>query len=574
MGKCPTHQTSLPPPYCAQGAIIQNDFSAIFEIETSGKYSWRMRMRSIYVMALVLFLSAPGLPDTLVVPSAYPTIQSAIEDAENGDLILVAPGTYIENVHFKGKFIELRSDQDLDPETHDIAPEATVIDGNQNGSVVVFEQEENEASRLEGFTITNGTGTGTGAVRYGGGILCRIDPYPTKARDGGLPHAGSSPTIINNIIIGNSAFRGAGIYCIDQSAPRIERNTIRDNEAIGFFSNGGGICCSEAHPLIVGNIITRNKSYLGGGIGLADCHALLQNNIVAHNEAHAGGGISINRTDADLQIVNCTIVENTAANWGGGIYCMDDFSCVLKNSIVRDNITYGLEIEITLSDYFPPSSELSTMFSNVKGGADLVETSTHGLLEWDEGSMIDEDPLFANPANEDFHITRHSPCINRGTNDGAPVVDIDGHTTPFMGTADMGADEFVDTHVLASDMFQVSAAVGGTASLFLNAGSGYGGRQYFLLGSAGGTAPGILIGPGATRLPLNWDSFTEFVIAFANTTLFSDFTGALDAEGYGTAKIETDPLPPDTVGLTLHFAYLLLNPCNPASNPIALEIVP
>ena len=39
--------------------------------------------------------------------------------------MLVAPGTYLENLDFLGKRITVRSDADGDPATHDPAPDTT-----------------------------------------------------------------------------------------------------------------------------------------------------------------------------------------------------------------------------------------------------------------------------------------------------------------------------------------------------------------------------------------------------------------------------------------------------------------
>ena len=40
-------------------------------------------------------------------------------------------------------------------------PESTIIDGNEEGSVVTFISGEDEDTVIDGFTITNGTGTKT-----------------------------------------------------------------------------------------------------------------------------------------------------------------------------------------------------------------------------------------------------------------------------------------------------------------------------------------------------------------------------------------------------------------------------
>jgi len=114
------------------------------------------------------------------VPGDYPTIQSGIDAASNGDTVLVTPGTYIENINYNGKNIVVGSLYLTTQDTSYIS--STMIDGNQSGLVVTFMNREDTSAVLTGFTIQNGS------AGHGGGIRCVNN---------------SSPSLENMTIIGN-----------------------------------------------------------------------------------------------------------------------------------------------------------------------------------------------------------------------------------------------------------------------------------------------------------------------------------------------------------------------------------
>src|SRR5262249_563119 len=141
---------------------------------------------------------------TIKVPSDQPTIQSAIDVADNGDTVRVAPGAYSENINFKGKAITVISES---------GPQATIIDGRNADPVVIFNSGEGRDSVLNGFTLQNGRG---GLNNQGSG------------EGGGILVGASSPTITNNVIRNNQACNGGGIG-IGFGSPLIQLNTITNN---------------------------------------------------------------------------------------------------------------------------------------------------------------------------------------------------------------------------------------------------------------------------------------------------------------------------------------------------------
>jgi len=178
------------------------------------------------------------------VPSDSLTIQSGINGSNNGDTVIVQPGTYIENLNFNGKKITVASKYLQTQDTSYISH--TIINGNHNDAVVVFDSGENNSSVLCGFTITNGYS------ECGGGVVCYY----------------SNPTLKYLSITENTATqKGGGIY-IDNSSPILTNVTVKGN--INIWGNGGGIYCTYSYPLlsnvtIVSNYTTASNSD-GGGI--------------------------------------------------------------------------------------------------------------------------------------------------------------------------------------------------------------------------------------------------------------------------------------------------------------------
>ncbi len=220
----------------------------------------------------LVFAIAVGSADaaTIRVPADAATIQQAIAAAAPGDTVLVAPGTYIENLTFLGKAITVVSES---------GPAVTVIDGNWAGPVVGFAEGEQRTAVLRGFTVQHG------ASSFGGG---------------GVFIQNSSPTIADNWIVSNGACTGAGVYS-SFGSPLIQGNRIVGNflyGCTGGFGLGVYIAGDSAAELIGNTISDNNGPAHGGGVTLfAAGRAVLRSNVIARNVTSGfspctqGGGI-------------------------------------------------------------------------------------------------------------------------------------------------------------------------------------------------------------------------------------------------------------------------------------------
>jgi hypothetical protein len=118
--------------------------------------------RILYTLAVAILFATSTLAKIIRVPADQPTIQAAINAAAKGDTVLVADGTYYENIDFKGKAITVASQFLVDGDTTHV--NKTIINGSKpsdpnKGSVVSFVSGEDTTSVSYGFTNTGGTGT-------------------------------------------------------------------------------------------------------------------------------------------------------------------------------------------------------------------------------------------------------------------------------------------------------------------------------------------------------------------------------------------------------------------------------
>ncbi|MFC1635665.1 right-handed parallel beta-helix repeat-containing protein [Planctomycetota bacterium] len=376
-------------------------------------------------LVLLLIAATQSSAETRSVPADYGTIQLAINASTHGDVVVVAPGTYVENINFLGKNITVTGTDPDDPEI--VA--TTVIDGNGQGSVVTFESGERQEAVLCGFTITGGNGTvdttipEAGYIYWGSGIYCLM----------------SSPTIKNNVISNN------------HGPATIEGNTPT---ALGY---GGGIATVMADPIITNNVIKDNSAYAGGGIMTYLGEATVSNNLIYDNSGYVGGGALLLITG---RLMNNTIVDNDASlpivpgaiGIAGNVYIETnpDFGqCTLANNIICNAKSGGGLLIVGFGGEIIAFNDVWGNALGNYGTQDLQtgEVSFDGPLDrTGQDGNISDDPLFVDPLNHDYHLQTGSPCISAGDPGYVPgpdETDMDGEPRIYAARVDIGAYEHI-----------------------------------------------------------------------------------------------------------------------------------
>jgi hypothetical protein len=236
-------------------------------------------MKKTILLVLVVAVTRFAQARTITVgPGAgydFGTIQAGIDTANDTDTVLVASGEYVITVPitFRGKSITVRSE--AGPEQSTIRM-GTPVDTNR-GSVVIFENNETDASVLDGFTITGGRGSWvSSADDWGGGGIC-FDV--------------SSGTVKNCTIVQNNSRYGGGVCCLYQCSPRLADCTIVENSAAEF--GGGVFVYYGSSPTLDNCMFTGNSANWGGGVYYRDSSVTMTDCVVTGNTAKdaTGGGV-------------------------------------------------------------------------------------------------------------------------------------------------------------------------------------------------------------------------------------------------------------------------------------------
>jgi hypothetical protein len=259
------------------------------------------------------------------------TIGYAISQAQGGDTISIAAGTYAEHLDIEKNLTLLGA-----------GASTTAIDGSNSGTVVSI-GIANTATvvTLSGLTVQHGN-----AASPGGGIV----------------NAGTL-TLASSTVSGNSTTTtsypcgycsGGGIYNTG-TLTLTNNSTISGNRAP--YGGGGGI--DNWGPLTLTNsTVVSNTSTAGGGISNYAATMTLTNSTVAGNSVSNGNGGGIDNTGIDndghaatITLTNSTVAGNSVVGYSGGCGIVSSSGRVmLSNSILAGNTAwYGLDCYASLT---------------------------------------------------------------------------------------------------------------------------------------------------------------------------------------------------------------------------------
>ncbi len=434
----------------------------------------------------------------------FDAIQEGIDAAVNGDMVLVADGTYTgtgnRDMSFLGKAITVRSEN---------GPRNCIVDcegtETQNRWGFEFVLGEGPDAVLDGLTITRSSGfrysppTHGCAVYADGasptitGNVITLGTGTYLGRGGGVWAYWSDMRVIGNTISNNTNEGGAGLWS-GAGNPLIEGNTITGNvssSGVGSPGSGGGISLYFIGAAqVTGNLISGNEGTLGGGLYIYETPGggvnapLVENNIILNNYATgSGGGVYLNGAEP-VSFTNNLIAGNNASSIGDGVYCIrldtENGVTSFRNCTIAGNgysglTLYGYEagdlstlalVDCILADNGSGSTERNlsmggiantiTVFLDhclIKDAQETVHVGSQALIQ--TTPVITDDPLFATGPGGGYYLSQvaagqdaDSPALDAGSDQAASICTAGGSETICLDELTTRRDLVADSGVV------------------------------------------------------------------------------------------------------------------------------
>lgn len=318
--------------------------------------------------------------------SLYPTIQAAVDAAQDCDLVEVAGtcrGVETRASHQQMAYItetlRIQGGYRGDFGVWDGQLYPTTLDAEGQGRVLYI--SGTTTVKLEWLRITNGSISGNGGGIYSIGarpfiMNCQIFNNAATTSGGGAYIQDSViPTLVDNEIYSNTRH---GLYLSDSVTASLSNNRIHGNTLTGLYfssSPGATLTSNEIHnnswggvfivfsdnTILAGNQVYGNETQTGGGLHVSNSDRVtLTDNEIHNNTAYMdyGGGVYVHASE-DAALIENEIYSNTAQASGGGIYLDESPTATLTSNQIHDNTATSRGGGLSLS-----SSPTATLMAN------------------------------------------------------------------------------------------------------------------------------------------------------------------------------------------------------------------
>ena len=288
----------------------------------------------------------------------YTTIQSAIDVAQTGDSIKIAPGTYTENLLIDSPVAATKLTLIGN------GPTQTIVDGNQQDTVLEVGTDYDVTIR--GATFTNGKALPAGGILNHGTLkLINVTVRQNVGQEaaGGIANdIDGTLTLIRCTVTDNVATfpppppppypppialaAGAGLRNFGTAS--LTHSRVSGNNIVGTAGGGGGIENHGQLEVTRCSIVDNHTDdvSLGGGGGLDNNRMAavrdipimtVKNSLITGNTAAIGGGI--HNLGGMLSVTSTPIRDNSASLSGGGLYNDFQSTAELISSPIARNVS-------------------------------------------------------------------------------------------------------------------------------------------------------------------------------------------------------------------------------------------
>jgi len=265
-------------------------------------YLYRMKKKIVFTLFLTFLLTYLFGQTRKIVPDQFATIQDAVDSTNNGDTVLVKPGTYYGVVDFKGKEILVTSLYRINKDTSFISstiitrhPTLTSFEMNR---AAWFKNGETSKSELSGFTIK-----GFSANCCGEGIIEIVNASPRLSYPRLSNIYGTSATVISidgTISSGPVVLEQVEIF--SNNTPINSKNASLTLINCSITNNSRGIIQNGGELILINSLIDDN--YMFGGVNFTGRKLAIFNSISRAPSSYAVTVL------ADSLIINNSIASS------------------------------------------------------------------------------------------------------------------------------------------------------------------------------------------------------------------------------------------------------------------------